>query len=201
VTSFTPTYDPLRVMTGMAAIYLAPFSEASPAALPAESVALGGAWPSSPQPWTAVGASEQGASVIFRRSTQNLMIEEQLTPILVETTEVEFRVEITLAEDTLETMRTAMGGGTVTTTAAASGQIGKKTLVLANDLTHFALGLESKNSHGFFRRMLVPNIVSIADVETSYRRAANLRLYKISLWCLSPIQNVTIVDKTANALP
>lgn len=199
--SFTPTYDRKRVMAGLAALYLAPYNETSPAVLPADTVALGGTWPTTPQPWTPVGASSEGASLVFRRSTQQLRVEEQLTPVGVETTEVEMRVEITLAEDKLETMQVAMGGGTLTTQAAATGVIGKKTLVLANDLTHYALGLEAKNTFGFFRRILVPEVVSIADVEATYRRAAGLRLYKVSLWALSSIDQCTFIDKTADALP
>lgn len=197
--AFTPTYDRQRVMAGMVAVYLAPYSTASPAALPAESVALGGAWPSTPQPWAPIGATEQGASFLFRRSTQSLTVEEQLTPVKVETTEVELKVEATLAEDSVETMRTAFGGGTITTTAAGVGQIGKKELEIQSDLTHFALGMEGQNSFGFFRRILIPDIVSIADVEVTNRRAAGLRLYKVSFWCLSTIEDVSIVDKTANA--
>ena len=198
---FTPTYDRKRVMAGLSAVYLAPYNEASPAVLPADTVALGGVWPAVPQPWTAAGASEQGASLVFRRSTQSLMVEEQLTPVGVETTEVEMKVELTMAQDTFETMQVAFGGGTLTTQAAASGVIGKKTLVLSNDLTHYALGLEMKNTYGFFRRMLIPEIVSVADIEVSYRRAANLRLYKVSLWALSSIDQVTFIEKTADALP
>lgn len=201
MTSFTPTYDRTKVFAGMVAVRLAPYSVASPAELPAETVALGGAWPATPQPWEAVGASEQGASMVFRRNTQSLSIEEQVTPVAVETSEVEFRVEITLAEDTLKSMRLAMGGGTITTTAAATGQIGKQTLQLSNDLEHFALGLEGKNPEGFWRRMLVPDVVSIADVEQVNRRAASLRMYKVSLWCLSSIEEVEIHNMTAAALP
>lgn len=201
MTAFIPTYQRNRVMAGMAALYLAPYSEASPAVLPAETVALGGAWPSSPQPWTPIGATEQGVSMLWRRSTQSLTIEEQLTPVSVETTEIEAKFEAVLAEDTFETVRVAFGGGTVTTTAAASGVIGKKVLDLSSDLTNFALGLECKNTYGFFRRILVPKIVSIADVELINRRAASLRLYKVSFWSLVPPEDMDFVEKTANALP
>lgn len=199
--SFTPTYDRKKVMAGMVAVRLAPYSATAPAALPAESVALGGTWPTTPQPWTALGATDQGASFMFRRSTQALKVEEQLTPVAVETSEIEFKIEATLAEDTLETMRTAFGGGTITTTAAAVGVVGKKTLVLSSDLDHFALGLEGKNPEGFWRRILVPEVVSIADVEVTYRRSANLRLYKVSFWALSAIEEVVISNMTAAALP
>jgi hypothetical protein len=185
----------------MAAMYLAPFSSASPAVLPAESVALGGTWPSSPQVWTAIGATEDGVTLGFRRNTADQMVEEQITPVGVETTDADLRCEVSLSEDTLETLRIAFGGGTITTVAAASGQIGKKTLALATDLTHFALGFEAKNPSGFFRRVLIPNIVSIADISTPFRRAAGPRRYKAAFRCLVKLEDVTIVDKTADALP
>lgn len=197
---FTPTYDRKRVMAGLTAVRLAPYDELSPAELPADTVALGGAWPATPQPWTPIGATEQGASLMFRRSTESLRIEEQLTPVAVETTEVEFKIEAVLAEDTFETMRLSFGGGEIVTTAAATGQPGKKTLTLSSDLTHFALGLESKNTYGFWRRILVPEIVSIADVEQVSRRAA-LRLYKVSFWSLVPIEDVVFDEMTTAALP
>lgn len=199
--SFTPVYDRLKVMSGMAACYLAPFNATSPAVLPADTVALGGAWPATPQPWTPIGATQEGVSLLFKRSTQNLTIEEQLTPVKVETTEVECMVEAMLAETTLETMRYAFGGGAITTTAAAVGVIGKKELVISSDLEHFALGLESQNPNGFFRRILIGEIVSIADVEESNRRAANLRMYKVSFRSLVPPESMIFKDKTAAALP
>lgn len=198
---FTPTYQRKRIMAGMAALYLAPYNETSPAVLPADTVALGGTWPASPQPWTPIGATEQGITMLFRRSTQAHMIEEQMTPVGVETTEVECKFEAVLAEDTFETMRVAFGGGTIVTQAAATGVIGKKTLEISSDLSHFALGLESKNTYGFFRRVLVPEIVSIADVEQVNRRAASLRLYKVSFWSLVAPEDMDFVEKTADALP
>lgn len=199
--SFTPQYQRKRIMAGQVQCYLAPYNETSPAALPADTVALGGTWPSTPQVWTPIGATETGVNLLFRRSTQALMIEEQMTPVGVETTEIECKVEAVLAEDTLETMRVAFGGGTVTTQAAATGVIGKKTLVISSDLDHFALGLEGKDTFGFWRRVLVPDIVSIADVELNNRRAASLRLYKVSFWSLVKVEDMTFVEQTAAALP
>lgn len=199
--AFTPIYQRKRIMAGMVQVYLAPYNEASPAVLPADTVALGGTWPAVPQPWTAIGATQEGVSMVFRRSTQNLTIEEQMTPIAVETTEVEATIEAVLAEDTFETMKTAFGGGTVTTTAAGVGTIGKKELVISSDLEHFALGMEGRNTFGFFRRVLVPDVVSIADVEQVNRRAASLRMYKVSFRSLVKPEEMFFKEQTAAALP
>lgn len=197
--SFTPTYDRTKIMSGMVAVRLAPYSATSPAVLPAESVILGGTWPASPQVWTPIGATEQGVSLAFRRSVQEHRVEEQLTPVAVETSEVACMVEATLAEDTFETMRIAFGGGAITTTAAGVGQIGKKELEISSDLTHFALGLEGRNPYGFWRRVLIPDIVSIADVEQVNRRAAALRMYRVSFRSLVPPEDMTFVEQTALA--
>lgn len=199
--SFTPTYTRTNVLAGMAAVYLAPYSATSPAVLPAEmTVDLGGTWPSTPQPWTAIGATQEGVTFGFQRTTQDLTIEEQLTPVQVLTTGVQCMVEAVLAESTFENMRIAYGGGTVTTTAAAVGNIGKKTLVISSDLDHFALGLEGINPEGFFRRILIPDVVSIADVQEVYRRAQSLRMYKVSFRSLVAPESMTFVNKTANHL-
>jgi hypothetical protein len=199
--SFIPTYDRTKVMPGMAAVYLAPYSASAPAALPADTVALGGAWPSTPQVWTPIGATEDGVTLGFRRNTQDQTIEEQVTPVGVETTDADLRIECSLSEDSLETMRIAFGGGTITTVAAATGIIGKKTLVISTDLDHFALGFECKNPDGFFRRMLIPDVVSIADISTPFRRAAGPRRYRVAFRGLVALENVTVINKTANALP
>lgn len=197
--AFTPTYDRTKVMSGQVAAYLAPYDPDDLAELPAETIALGGTWPSTPQPWTPIGATEQGVSLVFRRSTQAHRVEEQLTPVKVETTEIECKVEATLAEDTLDTLRVSFGGGTITTTAPGVGQIGKQELQLSSDLAHFSLGLEGPNPEGFWRRLLVQDIVSIADIEVMNRRAQSLRLYKVSFWSLVPPEEMIWVNMTAPA--
>jgi hypothetical protein len=201
VTSFIPVYDRTEVRVGLAAVFLAPYSLSAPAVLPADTVALGAAWPSSPQVWAPIGATEEGVKVIFQRSTNDIRVEEQTTPVGVETTEINCRVECVFAEDKFEAIAYACGGGTITTQAAASGVIGKKTLVLNTDLSHYALGLETKNKQGFFRRMLIPDVISVADVTAEYRRAATKRMYAASFRTLVKPEDITWLEKTANALP
>src|SRR5687768_7900046 len=105
--SFTPIYDRTKVMAGQAQVYLAPYSVASPAELPAESVALGGVWPATPQVWTPIGATDEGVMMAIARETEDITIEEQMTPVAVETTSTDVRFEAVLAEDTLATLKTA----------------------------------------------------------------------------------------------
>lgn len=201
MTSFIPIYDRTEVRVGLAQVYLAPYDPLSPAVLPADTVALGGTWPSSPQVWTPIGATEEGVKFIFNRSTEPVRIEEQMTPVDQVTTEVTVSVDCIFAEDKFEAIRYAVGGGTITTQAAASGVIGKKTLVMNSDLSHYALGLETKNKQGFFRRMLIPDVISVADVTAEYRRAAGKRMYAASFKTLVKPEDIVWFEKTANALP
>jgi hypothetical protein len=201
MTSFIPVYDRTEVRVGLAQVYLAAYDLVAPAVLPADTVALGGTWPASPQPWVPIGATEEGVKFVFQRSTENIRVEEQMTPVDVATTEVTISVDCVFAEDKFEAIRFAVGGGTVTTQAAASGVIGKKTLVFASDLSHFALGLETKNKQGFYRRMLIPDVISVADVTAEYRRASGKRMYSASFKTLVKPEDILFFEKTANALP
>lgn len=201
MTSFIPTYDRTEVRVGLAAVYIAAYNPTTPAILPADTVALGGAWPASPVPWVPIGATEEGVKFTFQRSTNDIRVEEQTTPVGVETTEINTNVECVFAEDKFEAIRLACGGGVITTVAAATGVIGKKTLVLSTDLEHFALGLECKNKQGFFRRMLIPDVVSIADVTAEFRRASTKRMYSASFRTLVKPEDIVWFEKTAAALP
>lgn len=199
--SFIPIYDRTEVRVGMAQCYLAPYVPTSPAVLPADTVALGGTWPVAPQVWTPIGATEEGVKFIFQRQTNDIRVEEQTTPVSVETTEINVNIQAVFAEDKFEAIRYACGGGAIVTVAAGVGVIGKKTLTLSTDLEHYALGLEVKNKFGFFRRMLIPDIVSIADVTAEYRRATTKRMYAANFRTLVKPEDIVWFEKTADALP
>ena len=110
----------------------------------------------------------------------------------IATTSVDPRIEVTLAEDTLETMKLAYGGGTITTVAPTSTMPGYRELRIAEDIEHLTLGLEGINSKGSWRRVLWLDVLSVADVETSYRRAETQRLYACSFRLVSPIADALI---------
>jgi len=193
-----PAYDRTNVIVGQARTFVAPYNPTVPVALPAESVALGGTWAA---PWVPIGATEKGVSLLFKRETEEVTIEEQLTPVAKNTKSVDLRVNTVLSEDTLTTMKLAFGGGTITVQAAASGVIGKETLVISSDLDQLVVGMEGVNKYGFYRRVLIPLVTSEADVEVEYVRSSNARRYKTSLVALCAPEEVVIINKTANALP
>jgi hypothetical protein len=126
------------------------------------------------------------------RSTNDITIEEQINAVDVATTALDPRLEITLSEDTLETMKLAYGGGTITTVAPATGQPGYRELVVAEDIENLTIGLEGVNSKDQWRRVIWLDVLSVADVETSYRRSETQRLYACSFRLISPIADMKI---------
>lgn len=192
-----PAYEPLNVLTGMARMFLQPYDPMNPPTLPEDTVALGGEWPAE---WVAPGATTEGLSFEFERSTQTITIEEQMTPVDERTQSLTFTANVTLAEDTLKTMRIAYGGGVIETTAAATGTPGISTLVIAEEMETFAFAFEGQNEFGYWRRVLIPRVKSRANVQTAYRRAEAQRSYPIGLASLVAPSEVVIRNMDAPAL-
>ena len=183
----------VNVLVGAASLYTAPVGTA----MPPDTLAAGTEWAS---PWTSVGATEEGMSFAVGSDTVDIRIEEQSTPVLVVMNTRNIRVLAALSEDTVESMKLGYGGGTIVTTAPATGVAGKKTLTLSDTLDMLACGFEGRSPAGLFRRVLIPKVVSVADITTAYRRAANNRSYAIELRALSPSSAIAIVDATAAPL-
>jgi hypothetical protein len=181
-----------NVLVGNATLYTAPANTAAPA----DTLADGAAWLT---PWVHVGGTEEGVSFAVGVDTNDIRIEEQSTPVLVTVNQRNVRIMAALSEDTIENMKLAYGGGTIATQAAAAGVIGKKTLTLSESLDSLAAGFEGKSPQGFFRRVYIPRIISVADVTTVYRRAAGNRSYAVEFRAICPIEQITITDKTAAA--
>jgi hypothetical protein len=198
---FIPRYTRKNVIRGQAQIWLRAYDEA--ATLPLNTLALGGDWADAVAgnvAWKPIGATEGGVTMRFTRDTTDISIEEQVNPLDVATNTLDPRIEATLAEDTLETMVTAYGGGSIVETPAASGVPGTRELTINEELQHLSLGMEGVNSDGYWRRALWLDVLSVAEVETAYRRAETQRLYAVSFRLVSPISQLKIREMTDPAL-
>lgn len=193
-----PAYARANVMTGQARCFVQPYNSASPPALPANTVALGGAWAS---PWAAVGATMNGLTFNFKRDVNDIMIEEQRVPVAKLTKMTTFTFELELSEDTLPTMQLAYGGGTLTTVAAASGTPGYQNLVVNPELQLYSFAFEAENQFGMARRVLVPIVSIVSDAKTTFRRAEQQRTYNVSAESLVEVDTCTFRDINAVALP
>lgn len=196
----TPTYDRKKVLVGLARMFVQKITATSNPALPADTVPLNGAWPSSgDNVWLDVGATEEGLTFRFQRNSERIMIEEQQTPAVITSTGIDMAAEMVLSEDTIDTMLLGFGGGTTQDTAAATGQPGKTELTIGSDLDHYAFGFEAENSFGMARRVLLPDVVSVGQMEPVFRRAANARRYATAFEVVSAPEEIEIVEFTAEA--
>lgn len=183
----------------LANVYIAPWDSETAAELPADTVMAGTEWPNTTTPWVHLGFTDQGWKLKLSTKTTEINVEEQSTPVDILADGKSMTVSGTMSEASLQHARWAYGGGTITTVAAGASQIGKETLSLQDKLEKWALGLDTVNQYGFFRRVLLPKCVIASDVEVSYRRAAQQQMYPFEATSISDISEIDYVDMTAEA--
>lgn len=151
--------------------------------------------------WVSAGATNEGFKVNVETSTTQITIEEQSTPVGETIESKAIGIEAVLAEATLESMRYSWGGSDITVTAAASGQPGKRTMTLSDDIEYYTGILETRNFNGRARRLYVPKMSITGSGEVSFRRAADKQMFPIRAASLCKPSEIEIVDITAAALP
>lgn len=182
-----------NVLVGRANLYIAVEGTTDPA----DTLAFDEAWAS---PWYHPGYSDTGLDFTVDKKEKKHYVDDISVPAVITVEETTLKVGFTFAEATLENLRYAVGGGTITTQAAAAGVIGKKTLALSEDLEVVKLGFEGKNPQGFFRRVIIPRVVSIGKIKAQLDRSKNKQVYSAEFESICPITDIKIFDKTANAI-
>lgn len=184
--------DADKVLHGVANMYYGDAEETKPL----DSVDYDGDWGAG---WTPFGFSEDGVATEKSTDTDDVKASEQVTPLNVLVTGVNVLVRITVIESTLEFMKVAFGGGTITTQAASTGGvIGKSTLTLGTALDRYAVGFEVENELGFWTRMYVPKVLSVATVGTEFK-LNGIRAYPIEFRAICAPEEIEVWSKTANA--
>jgi hypothetical protein len=190
--------DATKVLVGQAYAFTAPTGSSYPADDVPVNQGVGGTFTDWTAPWVGIGATQEGVTLGIVQNSNDIPIEEQSTPAQVTINSTDISVAAVLSEDTLETMQLAFGGGTITTTAAGLTQIGKKTLVLAEGVNEIMLGFDGLNQFGFYRRVQIPRVLSVANVQSVYRRAADARRYSVTFRAICKPSEISIITKTAN---
>lgn len=182
-----------NVLVGSANFYLGPKNQAPPA----ESLPFDEAWLA---PWSFAGLSHDGLTLQVDKKEKRHMVDELDTPAVITVESTSMKVLFKFAESTLENMKYATGGGTITTTAAGTGVIGKKQLKLTTSLETIAVGFEGLNPQGFYRRIVIPRVVSVGKMKTEWDRSKNKQVYSAEFESICSAEEIYIVDKTANAV-
>ena len=150
--------------------------------------------------WAYVGATLDGVTVTFAPTTQNIVIEEQPTPVGVAVSTADLTVTMNLSEETLANVNLSWGnGGTIAVTAPGASQPGKSVLTLSTNFQSMSVALVGKNAYGYAGVLYIPTVISAGQVQTAYRRAAQQRVYPLTLSAICPFQSITWSELTAIA--
>ena len=190
-----PNYTTTNVLYGVGILFTAIPGTAVPSD---QNLGVASAWTG--LGWGYVGATEAGVTVTFNPSTQDLNIEEQPTPVAVVVNTATLQITLSLSEETLSNVNLAWGnGGSIAVTPAGAGQPGKSVLTLSTNFASMACAVIGKNQLGFARVLSIPSVMSAGQVQTAYRRAAQQRLYPLTLNATCPFSQITWTDLTAIA--
>jgi len=190
-----PNYTTTNVVYGTGIL----FTAATGTAVPSDAnLGVGTAWTG--LGWAYVGSTEAGVTVTFNPTTQDISIEEQPTPVGVAVTTAKMEITTSMSEETLANVSLAYGnGGTIAVTPPGAGQPGKSVLTLSTNLSAVAVAVVGKNLYGYARVVYIPTVISAGQVQTAYRRAAQQRLYPLTLDAICPFNQITYTDLTAVA--
>jgi hypothetical protein len=190
-----PNYTTTNVVYGTGILFTAATGTAVPSD---QNLGVGSSWTG--LGWAYVGSTEAGVTVTFNPTTQDISIEEQPTPVGVAVTTAKMEITTSMSEETLSNISLAYGNaGTIAVTAPGAGQPGKSVLTLSTSLANVAVAVVGKNLYGFARVVYIPTVVSAGQVQTAYRRAAQQRLYPLTLSAICPFNQITYTDLTAVA--
>jgi hypothetical protein len=190
-----PAVNTNNVLYGVGLVFTATLSTALPSD---QNLGVGSSWISGG--WSYVGATDAGVTLTWTPATVDIQIEEQPTPVarIVNTATAE--ITFSFNEETLANINLAYGGaGVIAVTAAGAGQPGKNVLSLSTNFPQLACAIVGKNQLGFARVMTIPAVMSAGTVATSYRRAANQRMYPVTLSAVCAFASIAWIDLTSIA--
>lgn len=190
-----PSYNTQNVLYGIGVLFTAIQGTSVPSD---QNLGVATAWQG--LGWQYVGSTEAGLTLTFNPAVQNIMIEEQPTPAAVAINTVDLTVVTSLSEETLANINMSWGnGGTIAVTPPGAGQPGKSVLTLSTNFQTVACAVIGKNASGFARVLYIPQVFSAGQVQTAYRRAAQQRLYPLTLNTICAMNQVQWTDLTAIA--
>ena len=186
-----PTWDVTQVLWGVGYLYTAPYGTSLPPYIDLGDETQWGSW-------TFVGATDQGVQTAFTPSMSMIQIEETPMPVASLVSTATFQITASLSEETLGNINLAYGaGGSVASTAATGSVPGSSVLSLSDNFATLACAILGTNNYGYPRVFYVPKINSAGTVTTNFRRAANARLYPITLNALCDLSLIQVIDITA----
>ena len=149
--------------------------------------------------WVPTGATDQGWKFATNKTTNDISIEEQSTPVGQTISAQKVLLEGSLSEDLTRTLALAYNA-TVTQTAAAAGNPGYDTVTLTDTVLYYAVALITNHYNGRPRIIYAPKWTQLANTDTTFRRAAAKRMYPVSFATVCKPSQIEVVNFTADHL-
>lgn len=161
--------DPTKIMVGPGQLYIAPLGTDEPTDLTT-------AWDSD---WVPLGYTHEGSEFSIENSFGDVMVAEELEPVLILQTQRLIKVTFEMAEITAENLRIAFNGGTITTN---TGYV-TFTPPPAGDATPVMLGWQADDggARWVFRKCIQTGNVTIAN-----RKAPDKATIPVEFRCMRP---------------
>lgn len=141
--------------------------------------------------WSDIGYSENGWTLDYDKTFEDVMVAEEIDPIFTIKTAQEVRISGELAQVSLANLKEAMGGGTITTGTPAVGfselkppssdSFLEKSLLLRIDAPDSTLGGTLKK-----RDVLVPRAVNVGAFSMTHAKAPQKVLVAVEYKVLKP---------------
>ena len=187
-----PAYTATNVVYGLGVLlYATPVSTTVGASVPSDAnLGVFSSWQG--LGWNYVGAVLDGVTLTYNPTTQDIVVEEQPTPVGVAVSTANLTVTANMSEETMANMNLAWGNsGSIATTAAGAGQPGKYVLTLSTTFQQVSVAVIGKNAYGYATVLYIPFMLSAGQVQTAYRRAAQQRVYPLTLNSVCAFNQIT----------
>ncbi len=182
------------VLIGTGVLYVG----AKGSTFPTEDAVDATAWADNDAAWTDVGYSEDGWSLEYDKTFEDIMVAEEIDPIKSVKTAQEIRLTGTLAQASMTAIKEAFGGGTITednTTDFASG-FDTYSPPSTDDFTEKSLMLVTEGPGGAVRHFHIPRAVNVGAFTMAHQKAPQKVLLAVEFKILVPDSVSTSVGTT-----
>lgn len=205
-TAITNALAPLGVSASDVLVSGGPVSAvATPVSISVSEFVSGGIWTVTPTGitggtlsitnplWVPCGATDQGWKFSSSKSTTDINIEEQSTPVATTMQSQKFTIEAALSEDIGKTLDLVFNM-TASFTANSSGHAGFATHTLTDNVINYAVALVMANQLGFPRWLYIPQAVQLTNSDGTLRRAAAKRMYNAQFSSVCATSSIIFQD-------
>jgi len=192
-TSYNTSGSISDVLIGTGVLYVANVGTA----FPEEDTTTATEWAEISNSWSDVGYSEDGWTLEYDKSFEDIMVAEEIDPIKSVKTAQEIRITGTLAQASLSNLQTAFGGGTLTEDDSAYSS-GYDTLVppATTGYGEKSLLLITEGPSGNIRHFQIPRAVNVGAFSMAHQKAPQKVLIAVEFKILVPSSTAQSVGTT-----